>query len=263
MQYESLDDRTRLALYNLFCNLYYRLFEDMYSLQEKEQFWNAVFSKVYTQTLDYGKNYKTESCLNIIKTTILSDDYDSVLSLVEFTFYIFEQLDRFEQLDVEELLNQLLKEEFVGYRYVGKMIVPISNEEELKSIDDVLSAPYDNATGHLKKAIQLFSDRKNPDYENSIKESITAVESMCILIAGEKGTLSQCLSKLKEKGLNIHPAMEKALKHLYGYTSDATGIRHAGDIGGPSSTFSDAKFMLVTCSAFINYLREVAAEQEW
>ena len=45
-----------------------------------------------------------------------------------------------------------------------------------------------------------------------------------------------------------------AFNALYGYTSDANGIRHAGDIGGPASTFEEAKFMLVSCSAFINYL---------
>ena len=48
--------------------------------------------------------------------------------------------------------------------------------------------------------------------------------------------------------------MKEAFGKLYGYTSDANGIRHAGDIGGPSSTFEEAKFMLVSCSAFINYL---------
>jgi hypothetical protein len=42
------------------------------------------------------------------------------------------------------------------------------------------------------------------------------------------------------------------LGNLYGYTSDESGIRHAilesKDIG-----FAEAKFMLVTCSAFVNF----------
>ena len=52
----------------------------------------------------------------------------------------------------------------------------------------------------------------------------------------------------------------KAFNMLYGYTSDANGIRHAGNIGGPSSTFEEAKFMLVSCSAFVNYLIAVSAK---
>lgn len=40
---------------------------------------------------------------------------------------------------------------------------------------------------------------------------------------------------------------------MYGYASDANGIRHALS---EESTISvaDAKFMLVICSAFINYV---------
>lgn len=54
--------------------------------------------------------------------------------------------------------------------------------------------------------------------------------------------------------------MKSAFEKLYGYTSDANGIRHAGNIGGNSSTFEEAKFMLVSCSAFINYLIGVLAD---
>ena len=41
---------------------------------------------------------------------------------------------------------------------------------------------------------------------------------------------------------------------LYGYTSDESGIRHAGRIDGKGTTFAEAKFMLIACSAFVNYL---------
>lgn len=58
----------------------------------------------------------------------------------------------------------------------------------------------------------------------------------------------------------IHAGLKSAFNMLYGYTSDANGIRHAGDIGGPSSTFEEAKFMLVSCSAFVNYLIAVSAK---
>lgn len=51
-----------------------------------------------------------------------------------------------------------------------------------------------------------------------------------------------------------------SVNSLYGYISDANGIRHAGNIGGPSSTFEEAKFMLVSCSAFVNYLIAVSAD---
>jgi len=40
---------------------------------------------------------------------------------------------------------------------------------------------------------------------------------------------------------------------LYGYTSDEDGIRHA-ILNDPELGFAEAKFMVVSCSAFVNYL---------
>jgi hypothetical protein len=48
------------------------------------------------------------------------------------------------------------------------------------------------------------------------------------------------------------------LSALYGYTSDSSGIRHALQ-DEPNLDFVDAKFMLVACSAFVNYLTDKAA----
>lgn len=108
----------------------------------------------------------------------------------------------------------------------------------------------------MKKALNLYSDRFSPDYENSIKESISAVESMCCIITGETGksaTLGATLKKLEKHNIYIHEAMKSAFEKLYGYTSDENGIRHGG-IDFKGATSDDARYMLVSCSAFINYL---------
>ena len=55
--------------------------------------------------------------------------------------------------------------------------------------------------------------------------------------------------------------MKASLSSLYGYTSDADGIRHAM-LDEPSLSFTDAKFMLVVCTAFVNYLTGKLAERE-
>ena len=56
-----------------------------------------------------------------------------------------------------------------------------------------------------------------------------------------------------EEKIEIHPALKKAFNNLYGYTSDSGGIRHAS-LSESNLKFEDAKFMLVSCSAFTNYL---------
>jgi hypothetical protein len=45
------------------------------------------------------------------------------------------------------------------------------------------------------------------------------------------------------------------------HTSGANGIRHAL-LEESDLSFEDAKFMLVACAAFVNYLRAVASRAE-
>ena len=42
--------------------------------------------------------------------------------------------------------------------------------------------------------------------------------------------------------------------------SDASGIRHAKFLEQGKATFEEAKFMLVACSAFVNYIIGICAD---
>ncbi|MBI2472625.1 MAG: hypothetical protein HYV59_15530 [Planctomycetes bacterium] len=151
--------------------------------------------------------------------------------------------------------NNILERELSAYRFIDGKITQITTKEEIDEIEEALETakPLKPVFHHLKSALNLFADRKFPDYRNSIKESISAVEAICNLIAkNTKATLGQALKEI-EKKMTLHPALKKAFDSLYGYTSDAEGIRHAL-LDEPTLDFEDAKFMLVSCSGFINYL---------
>jgi len=60
----------------------------------------------------------------------------------------------------------------------------------------------------------------------------------------------------KEKGILIHPSLSEAFKKLYGYTCDEGGIRHAMINDNEQVKQEDARFMLIACSAFVNYLTD-------
>jgi len=101
--------------------------------------------------------------------------------------------------------------------------------------------------------LNKLSDKKNPDYRNSIKESISAVESICQQITQDpKAELGKALKTIKTK-LSIHGALEQGFIKIYGYTSDGDGIRHAL-MDEPNLDQEDALYMLITCSSFVNYL---------
>lgn len=157
---------------------------------------------------------------------------------------------------MRDIFNRILEEEISGYRIMGKQVVPIVSEFELKALEEAANIPYESARTHIKKAIDSFSNRKRPDYENAIKDSISAVEAMCCIIADNpKATLGEALKQLEGKGIKLHKAFESSMRSLYGYTSDEGGIRH-GSIDFTGASSEDAKYMLITCSAFVNYLIE-------
>jgi len=149
--------------------------------------------------------------------------------------------------------NALLEREVSAYRFVDKRIARIVSPEEIDAVEAAAKVKVGPVREHLDQALKLLADRRSPDYRNSIKESISAVEALVRSITGsEKGTLGDLLERLGRDGA-IHPALEGAFSKLYGYTSDADGIRHAL-LDEDRVTFEQAKFMLVACSAFISYV---------
>ena len=158
--------------------------------------------------------------------------------------------------------NRILEQERSGYRFISGVIAPIASTEERETVEDALDTTrgHPKLAGtfiHLRDSLKLLSNRQSLDelvYRNSIKESISAVESICQVIAGERATLGDGL-KIIERASNIelHRALKQAFSSLYGYTSDANGIRHAL-LDEPNLELEDAQFMLVACSAFVNYL---------
>ncbi|MCH8144067.1 MAG: hypothetical protein IIA55_05025 [Gemmatimonadetes bacterium] len=98
----------------------------------------------------------------------------------------------------------------------------------------------------------MLSDRDNPDYRNSVKESISAVEAVVRILTGKpKITLG---AGLKTLGLDsVHTTLKKAWLEMYGWMSNESGIRHSLTTGADPG-FAAARYMLVACSAFVNYL---------
>ncbi|MCX6769753.1 MAG: hypothetical protein NT051_03680, partial [Candidatus Micrarchaeota archaeon] len=129
--------------------------------------------------------------------------------------------------------------------------------QEVASVEKALElAKQNKLTGiekHIEAAVSKLADRKNPDYRNSIKESISAVEAIVNRICGTEASLGDALKTLDKK-LTLHGALKSGFSSIYGYTSDPkTGIRHFM-LDEPNIGQEDAIFMLISCSAFINYL---------
>lgn len=221
-----------------------------------EKIWLDHFKRP-TDTIPDFKAGTQESSYTVIRDYFFSSEWWEVYDFIEFILKISP--DDWSA-DLEKFTNLLLEDENAAYRVINKEIIEITDENELSAIQNALDDSPKSARDHLIRALELISERASPDYRNSIKESISAVESISRELSGNsKATLGDCLKTIKST-TPIHPALESAFLKLYGYTSDSGGIRHAITEDTQPPSFSDAKFMLVACSAFTNYLLTKIAE---
>ena len=97
-----------------------------------------------------------------------------------------------------ESISRILRNENVNYRIIGDKITDIIDDNQIESIEETLQNKYKPVVSHYSKAIEQLYKAK--DYDNSIKESISTVESMCQIITGnDNASLGKALEKLKGK----------------------------------------------------------------
>lgn len=255
LQINGMDLQLRNDLWNL-CYMQYfsRIKSDLYlpSNQSKYAFCIALWANHYhalvesmpTNGSDYFSHIKS---LSLGEKSKWYELYD----LIEF---MLEHADINNPDDFRNYCNNVLARNKSGFRLVDNSFVRIVSDAELTEIGESQNNGNQLVQKHINSALRLISDRNAPDYRNSIKESISAVEAKCReLTQNEDATLGDGLKALEKTGNPIHPAMKTAFSCLYGYTNDADGIRHALKIEDEAD-FDTAKFMLVSCSAFINLL---------
>lgn len=221
-------------------------------------FWTLFLNKRYSDL-----QYRDEAILNYLSSP--STRWYKKIDCVEFIIeYMAQKFNDSHYNCAKQNFIVNINESFerlnFGYRVIEGNCVEITSNEEITAITRALSTEG-SVSVHLKKAIELFSKRPVPDYRNSIKESISAVEAYCREQAGTT-TLGPALAQLKAEG-KIHPMLKTAFENLYSYTNQKnTGIRHAlmDESNAYKPSYDEAYYMLISCSAFVNYLRLKAGE---
>ncbi len=204
-----------------------------------------------------GSLYSQKNSYTIIREYFFKAEWYEIYDFIEF---VMKNIPEGWAKQLQDFCNSLLEDENAVYRILDLEVMEITDETEIKAIEEALTINNQPVQTHLKRALELLSDKKNPDYRNSIKESISAVEACCQYIAANpKATLGDALKKINSTS-GTHPALEKGFLAIYGYTSDSGGIRHALVDESQTPSYADAKFMLVACSGFVNYLLTKTSE---
>jgi len=261
IQRESIDDELRNALwtsfYETFVQAYYHDTGSggfpYYEYREEMEFWlYSLWINLFKAPSDTKPKFP--KAIGQLRANFFQAEWHWIFDFLEFSAKHSKTCGPL----LIKRVNVQLERENSAYRFVGSEVVQITDATEIGSIEEALLGPK-AAKIHFDRALAMLSDRRTPDFRNSIKESISAVEAICRLVAGsQKDTLGGALKKLSAKA-PLHPAFEQALLKLYGFTSDAGGIRHSL-MDEPSLRYSDAKFMLVLCSSFTNFLLAKCAD---
>ena len=263
VQIDDLDDDARMALYNAYQSMSQHIPYDY----RADQYWQTVVPQFLKMEMWHagsdGDGASGEAKMRIKRIFFECPWYES-FDLIEFIYPIWghclTKCGRNNRIPLfKAAINQALEQENVGFRFLEGKFASIQSQEEQETIERAMDAPYAGARKQIRRAVSLFSARPNPDYANSIKDSIGAVESICEEISGEKG-FSAAVNNL---GISMHPAFQRAAKQLYGFTSDDAGIRHAAT-GEPPLQVNQAtaRYMLIVCSAMVNFITDQKSDAE-
>jgi hypothetical protein len=186
--------------------------------------------------------------------TLWNDVYDFV------EFLAANDADKQRSDKFRDECNKVLEKRLSGYRFIGERIAPIISDVEIKEIEKALSyeGNLQAVSKHIERAIKSMSNRENPDFPNSIAESMKALGAVCKKIAGkEDDTLGNAFQATNKKlGLDEH--LFAGIRSIYKYTCEAGGIRYPEKDSNVPPELEDAQFMLVICSGIVNYLTEKA-----
>ncbi len=257
-QVDSIDKELENSLWNvLLVHLFSRWrttdrqYSDTIQKSNFREFSELLYADFYKASLDSlpssWKGFK-----KVIRDSYFGMSWHRKYSFIEF---IVKLNYKDTALTLMEEFNRVLSRENSAYLFVSGVLAPITSKDEVDEVEKAIASrdKYAGVRTHMQTALGLLTDRENPDYRNSIKESISAVESLAKkLIGDDKATLGQALKTLETKH-GLHSSLKSAFMTLYGYTSDAGGIRHGLLDGDKPCTKADARFMLICCSAFINF----------
>ena len=159
-----------------------------------------------------------------------------------------------------EMLNRILESKGCAYRFVAERLVPLTNSTEATEVVRGAESAIPDVSVHIREAAKLLPPNAGANPRNSIRESIAAVAAALRHHNGNPAaSLSEGLAVFEGKHGPFHPSLRQGLAMLYAYTTDEPGVCHALIEESGGVTGDDARFMLVTCSAFTNYLVMLSA----
>jgi len=198
LQTDSIDAALRNRLWNVLSALLPSYREGYpFSRQPDAQlcdFCRGLWHNFFKAPIDLIPQWPNEAAVEIRKYYFKcpwNEVYDFIEFVLPKTSWAYNLASSTQQV------NKVLESELSAYRIVAGRVVPISSEQEAQAVEKTIEqtrGPYSNSAEHLQQAVNLLARKPVPDFRNSIKESISAVEAISAVITGDtKATLGDAL----------------------------------------------------------------------
>ncbi|WP_146168594.1 AbiJ-NTD4 domain-containing protein [Sphingomonas sp. PP-CE-3G-477] len=208
--------------------------------------WHIEFEHGFAD--EYSK--RVQSWEPRIKAIFASRDY---LKIFDFIQFVARRIGTDGSL--YKALQTALTVSRSAYLLHDGTLFPKVSEEEGAALTLALNLLGKNRlTGARKHLFQAGLSLSSGDYPGSVRESISAVESVVLVLDPSTDKIGAALSNLERAG-KIHRGLKTAFGALYGYTSDSEGIRHALVFENAATVDeTDAIFMLGACASFVTFV---------
>mgnify|MGYP003668687556 CR=1 len=261
-QIEGVDEELSNGLWNIVYE-----FLQPYYLNDFEDLFKKVWIENLDQRLEAVPMYSTleyipQKCLLKLSGVFEKLPWFKKYDLVEFILnienngLIMDSRGAPRRNYIKKMTQNILIKHNSAYRLVNWQFIPITNDQEIISIENLSGQKekFEPVKVHFEKALSFLSDKEAPDYENTIKETVSAIESTLKIIFNlPEGTIGKALPMAEKEGL-IGSEFKTIITSLNRF-SNTKGIRH-GDTEISEIDFATAKYFIVSGSAMINYLIE-------
>jgi hypothetical protein len=172
------------------------------------------------------------------------------------------------QAFIAEEMQRLFEEEGLAFEFTDGLVrrrgrkhtVDVTTRAQVVLGDSRLAG----ARKHYDKALSFFRNPTKPDYENSVKEAVCAVEAagkslFPVANAATLGDFAKWLASTKD--IRVPKALIQTITGIYAYRSGGDGVGHGGSAGG-AATAEVAEYVLAVCASQIIYLVDVSNTQD-
>jgi hypothetical protein len=161
-------------------------------------------------------------------------------------------------------LQRLFLEEGLAYEFTDGAVRRRGRKHTVELVSKAQVVLADtrllSARKHFDKAIQFFRHPTRPDYENSVKEAVCAVEAagkslFPMAKATTLGDLAKWLASTTD--VSVPKAICQTITGVYAFRSGGDGVGHGGATGG-KATLEVCEYIVAVCASQIIYFIDLA-----